>query len=535
MDEQVKLLSRWTGVGVACVLAAIGGCSRPSGPPKNPTGPPKHLVLIVVDTLRADVLGCYGGEAATPNIDGLAAEGVRFETARSHIPITGPSHLSLFTSLLPLQHGVHNNTDLVPGGIEPMAEILARSGFATTGVVSLGVLQSRFGFSRGFERYDDRSEGRFWRDAIEVNEVALPLLDCDTGRRQFFFFHFSDPHSPYSSPDADLPSARFFLDGTFVAETRLDGRRFSIPIRLPPGETELEVKPSHDDGPRRVILRRLKTLGGECRIEAGDGVRRSEGDSTSRIFYGSTPLKAVVENPSSETIDGELVGTIEFTPEKNEIHRYYQREVEFVDRQIGRLIAALRSKGIWQDSLVVFVADHGEGLGDFGRFAHADHLYDVTLRVPLILVAPGRLDPGQVVPTAVRLIDVLPTVLEMLGVVSPADMAGETLLPLLESAGPDRVLVAMTFGPQAKHDRRALVAGGFKYIWTVDNGARELFDLANDPREIDNLADQETALADAMHEELLRALADRRADTPAERAELSREESEGLEALGYVH
>jgi len=81
----------------------VGGCARQAGPPR-------HLILIVVDTLRADVLGCYGGEAATPNIDRLAAEGVRFDQARSHIPITGPSHLSLFTSLLPHQHGVRNNT-----------------------------------------------------------------------------------------------------------------------------------------------------------------------------------------------------------------------------------------------------------------------------------------------------------------------------------------------------------------------------------------------------------------------------------------
>jgi len=527
MVDRVQLFSRWSWVGLGCLAVAIGGCSRQNAPPK-------HLVLIVVDTLRADVLGCYGGAAATPNIDRLAAQGVRFEQARSHIPITGPSHLSLFTSMLPHQHGVHNNTDLVPGDIEPLAEILRGAGFATTGVVSLGVLRSNYGFSRGFDRFDDRSKGRFWRDAAEVNEVVLPWLDGDPDGRQFFFVHYSDPHSPYASPDSDLPSARFFVGGRLVAEERLDGRRFSIPIRLPPGETELEVLPGSGDRPRRVILRRLKILGGECEFEPRDGCRQGERGSSRNVLYCRTPLNAAIVNPGSAVIDGELVGTIEFTPEHNESHRFYNREVEFADRHIGRLVSALRSSGIWRDSLVVFVADHGEGLGDLGRFAHADHLYDVTLRVPLILVAPGRLQPGTIVSTSVGLIDVMPTVLEMLGVEPPPEMVGETLLPLLERAGPDRAVVAMTFPPQATRDRRALISNGFKYIWTVDGDARELFDLAHDPGEVENLADRNTALADSMHEQLLQALADRRAEAPAEAAELTREEAEGLEALGYV-
>lgn len=162
---------RW--LGIVCAAAAVG-CAEL-------IGPPKHLVLIVVDTLRADALGCYGGDAETPNIDRLAAEGVRFEQARSHVPITGPSHLSLFTSLLPNQHGVRNNAQMVPDDVESLAEILKRSGFETNGVVSLGVLGANYGFSRGFDFFDDRTMGRFWRDAAEVNEVVLPLLDGETG------------------------------------------------------------------------------------------------------------------------------------------------------------------------------------------------------------------------------------------------------------------------------------------------------------------------------------------------------------------
>jgi len=511
-----------------CSAAVAAGCAKP-------IDSPEHLVLIVVDTLRADVLSCYGGNAETPNIDLLAAEGVRFEQARSHIPITGPSHLSLFTSLLPNQHGVHNNAQVVPDDVESLAEILKRSGFETTGVVSLGVLESKFGFSRGFDFFDDRTMGRYWRDAAEVNEVVLPLLDTKTRKRRFFWIHYSDPHSPYASPDADLPAVDLFLDDAFVARVRLDGRRFSIPVDLPPGETVLEFRPGRDDQSRRVILRRFRFRGGEARIEPRSGVDLGEGRSNNKVFYGRTPMAVALVNPSGDAITGEFEGKIEFTPERVALPHFYRDEVEFVDRQIGRLVDGLRSAGIWEDSLVVFLADHGEGLGFSGRFAHVDHINEDTLRAPLILVSPGRLVPGTVVSTSVGLIDVLPTMMEMLGVSPPQGMTGETLLPLIDGTGTDRPLLAMTYAPQAKRDRRALVADGFKYIWTIDGDGRELFDLADDPLELVNLVDTDPARADAMHERLLRELADTDTDGLALPADLSQEEKEGLEALGYVH
>jgi len=515
-------------IGLLWTAAVAVGCA-------GPVSPPKHLVVIVVDTLRADFIACFGGDAETPNIDRLAAEGVRFEHARSHIPITGPSHLSLFSSLLPNQHGVLNNAQVVPDDIDTLAEILSGSGFETTGVVSLGVLGAKFGFSRGFDFYDDRTMGRFWRDAAEVNEAVLPLLGTTTPQRRFLWIHYSDPHSPYASPEADLPEADLFRDGDFVARVRLDGRRFSIPVDLPPGETGFEFRSGEDGESRRVILRRFRYRGGEARIEPRGGVDLGEGRSNKHVFYGRTPMGVALVNPGDEAITGEFEGRIEFTPEREDLPGFYRDEVEFVDRQIGRLVDGLRAAGIWQDALVVFVADHGEGLGFSNRFAHVDHLYEDTLRVPLILVAPGRLPSGAVVSSSVGLIDVMPTVLEILGISPPPEMKGETLLPLIDGSGPDRPLLAMTYGPQARRDRRALVADGFKYVWTIGDDERELFDLAADPHESFNLVDDEPARAEAMHASLLRALAESGGEGMARPAELSEEEIEGLEALGYVH
>ena len=516
---------RW--IGLVCVAAAAG-CAEP-------VDSPKHLVLIVVDTLRADAVGCYGGDAETPNIDRLAAEGVRFDQARSHIPITGPSHLSLFTSLPPNQHGVHNNAQVVPDDAEPLAELLSESGFGTTGIVSLGVLDSKFGFSRGFDIFDDQILDRYWRDAAEVNEVVLPLLDAKTRMRRFFWIHYSDPHSPYAAPDADLPAADVFLDNAFVAQVRLDGRGFSIPVALPPGETVLEFRPGRDDTSRRVILRRYRFQGSDARIEVRGGRDLGATRLTGTVIYGRTPVGVALVNPSDDVITGEFEGKIEFTPERKALPRFYRDEVEFVDRQIGRLIDKLRSVGIWEDSLVVFIADHGEGLGFSGRFAHVEHLYEDTLRVPLILVSPGRMAPGTVVTSSVRLIDVLPTMMEVLGLTPPRGISGESLVPLINGSGPDRPLVAMTYGPQAKHDRRALVADGFKYIWTIEGDGRELFDLASDPGELINLVDEDPSRADTMHERLLRGLAETDSDGFAPPVDLSEDEKEALEALGYVH
>jgi iduronate 2-sulfatase len=515
------------GLAVFVSLAVIVGCSRTSGPPR-------HLVLIVVDTLRADVLGCYGGTAKTPNIDQLAAEGVQFTQARSHIPITGPSHTTLFTSLLPHQHGVLNNTQVVPDNVVPLAQMLQRSGFQTTGVVSLGVLASKFGFSRGFDRYENQTRRRFWRDAAEVNEVALPLIHPEPRQRQFFWIHYSDPHAPYASPDADLPLVDCLVDGEFATSLRLDGRRFSIPVALPPGETVLEVRPSSGDVARRIVFRRLRVRGGDASIEGRKNLTRIHASETIRSHMGRTPLSAVLINPGPEPVVGELEGTIELSPRPEDLHHLYRQEVEFADREIGRLIETLRSAGLWEDSLVFFVGDHGEGLGDSDRFGHVNHLTNETLRVPLILVSPGRLPAGAVVTSSVRLIDVLPTALAMLSVDSHGDLMGETMLPMIENPGLDRPTVAMTFQPEAKVDRRGLVVRGFKYIWTIDNDERELYDLGNDPRELENIAPQMPDVVEAMHEELLVALALNEADEFARPAELSREEVEGLEALGYV-
>jgi len=164
------------------------------------TPPPPNLILIVVDTLRADHVSRYGGTAPTPNIDKLAAAGVLFKRTYAHAPITGPSHASMFTSLLPASHGVHNNAQLLNDSMLTLAEILRSRSWHTAAFVSLGVLSRQFGFQQGFDEYYDQLPGRWWKSANEVNANLIPWLKLNQLRPLFLWLHYSDPPSPYTPP-----------------------------------------------------------------------------------------------------------------------------------------------------------------------------------------------------------------------------------------------------------------------------------------------------------------------------------------------
>ena len=185
----------WLFSTVVAVVVSAGSCS---GDRATPSG--DNVLLIVVDTLRADHIGVYGSEIPTPNIDGVAARGVMFERAYSHIPITGPSHSSLFTGLLPFEHGVHNNAQILDSRFGTLAEILRDHGRSTAAVVSLGVLNQEFGFGRGFTTYRDQFEHSWWKDADEVNQEVFEILAGDLAAPFFLWAHYSDPHEPYAPP-----------------------------------------------------------------------------------------------------------------------------------------------------------------------------------------------------------------------------------------------------------------------------------------------------------------------------------------------
>jgi len=517
-------------------LAVFGlfGCAAEA--PEPEPSPVQNLLLIVVDTLRADHVGAYGGAADTPVMDGLAARGVRFERAYSHIPITGPSHSSLFTGLLPFDHGVRNNDQILAAEPPTLAEILAAGGRQTAAVVSLGVLKRKFGHKQGFEHYGDHFPLDWMKDAREVTDEVLALVESTLEQPFLLWAHYSDPHEPYTPPDDPYPEVRLSAGGVELGTFRTDGRVHSFELDLPTGATELwlEAVGSHDPS-RAFEFKTIRATDGRVELRPPETWRVGPQAAGAKP-QGRFPARLQVDNGGEEPLGVTLRIACKEVLELAEIRRRYIREVEFADRQIGRLLEGLRTRGLLDDTLIVFVSDHGEGLGDHGLVGHISQLYDSLLRVPLIMTAPGVLPEGAVIREPVGIVDVLPTVVELMGMPPVDDRTGRSLVPLIrQDAWSERPVFGATYRPEAHTDRVAVVAEGHKLIrsWTGSGERDELYDLRSDPGELRDLAP-------SGHLELrsLQSILDARlqaATAVVEEAELDEDEIESLRALGYVH
>jgi arylsulfatase A-like enzyme len=394
-------------------------CGAPM-PAASPAPPPaaRSVLLITIDTLRADRLGCYGDTAArTPRIDAQAAQGTLFERAFTPAPITLPAHASLFTGLIPPAHGVRGNGAfaLAPGK-PTVAEALRAHGLATAAFVGGFPLSRRFGLDRGFDHYDDRmakAPGLNFdfaeRRGDDVATAAIDWLGAHPGA-VFAWVHFFDPHAPYDPPPA-----------------------FAV-----------------------------------------------EGDP-------------------------------------------YRGEIAAVDAAVGRLLEVWDARP--EEDAVVVTADHGEAFGEHGEESHSLFVYDVTLRVPLIVRAPG-VAPGRRAPAPVSLVDLPATVLTLAG--APRSLPGQNVLaPASGSA-----LYAETLAPRLDFgwsDLRSIREGRFKLIRAP---RPELYDVVADPAESRDLSASEPATAARLASALDGILA--AAGEGQSRRAVDAETVERLRALGYV-
>lgn len=399
-------------MALAAGLALLGGCS----PQEKAAPAASNLVLITLDTVRADHLGSYGYAAAkTPWLDRMAAEGVRFAQASAPVPLTLPSHSSMLSGLLPPHHGLRNNgAGSFPDGKETLATLLSGQGWRTGAFVGAFVLDRRFGLSRGFQTYDDEIERapaatvvlEAERPGREVMDRALAWLGQDTSKPFFLWVHLYDAHAPYS--------------------------------------------PSYDG------------------------------------------------------------------------------EIEKVDQEVGRLLQELERRGLSGSTVVAVAADHGESLGEHGELTHGLLLYEPTLRVPLLVKAPGL--AAKVVETPVSLVDLGPTLAGLVGKTLPGTLDGRDLSAALregkEPAPADvyaETQYPAVFGwsPLSALRRRNL-----KYI---SSPKPELYDLDQDPQESQNLqgAKEEEGFAGRLAE--IESGAVETQKLPADAETRSR-----LASLGYV-
>ena len=408
-SRTVSLGARVLVAGSLLWASACGTSQKPSSSAGRETGARPSILLVTLDTTRADVVGPDARGVETPAFNALVARGRRFVQAYATVPETLPSHLSMMTGLYPAGHGIHENARHLPAQHPVAAERLRQAGYHTAAFVSSYILARRFGIARGFEVYDDeQSQAGIERSARETTDRAIAFLGRPASGPLLLWVHYFDPHTPYTPPE--------------------------------PFRSRFAKQP-------------------------------------------------------------------------------YLGEVATMDEQLGRLVRAFEQQ-VTGPVAIIAVGDHGEGLGDHGESQHGNLLYQSTMRVPLVIVAPG-IEPGSnETPVSIRRI--FHTILDLAGI----DAAGS-----LRRAAPEVVLgeAMKPFLGYGWQPQTMAVEGRHK---AIDAGRVELYDVVADPGEALNLASQAS-----VPPAIRKALDDYPAPSPDEARTpetLSEEARRNLAALGYV-
>jgi arylsulfatase A-like enzyme len=457
----------------ASALAALsaGGCSGSA-----PASRPANLLLVTVDTLRADHLGFAGyARDTSPRLDALSREGVAFPRCYSVSATTGAAHASLFTSVMPHEHGVLANRQRFPRGQPTLMSALRARGYHAAGFVSSVVVGRKSGLQDEFDHFDDQGttaelnrRGRPERPAADTLAAAAAHLDTlDPGTPFLLWVHLIDPHGPYAAPEEP---------DRFVG----DGRVPQAPMVLPVGATDWAERqiPAYQALPGR----------------------------TDADYYVAR----------------------------------YDGEVRYADAALGRFLDRLRARGRYDHTLIAVTADHGETLAEPGRrrvFSHGTVAYEEVVRVPLVIREPagrrrlGAADPSRPLST----LDLAPTLLDLLGVPAPASFRGRRIAGA--AAPEDRAFVS--FGAYGSEHLEKVIGtqftvrrGPWRYVVNSRDGAEELFDHRVDPGETKNVAADHPAERDALRAVLAAARAAR--PRAAEPVETTPEHERALRALGYV-
>lgn len=433
-----------------------------------------NIVVIVVDTLRADHTDPELAKARTPAIDGLAKDGVRFERAFSHAPATLPSHTSLFSSRPPSESSVRTNGQPVPKDLPLLAEWVAKHGYSTHAVVSLASMwpaSDRRGLDRGFGRYDrGRSSVTRGDDVAHMLDATLEQI---TAEQPFFLFaHFSDPHEPYDAHGAVERYASISFDdrslGSVCVSEATETRR---ELLIPPGKHSFVVETDRD-----AQLRSLEFTAQNVDL-SWEFVEGSLHDPHRKFVVHVT-------NPAPARVASTLTFWLHDAVRPDEAPLRYRSEVEFADRCVGDLLGGLKRRGLYDSSIIVFTSDHGEALGEHATWGHIVTLYDELLHVPLVFKLPSTLAGREVLAAGskrlVRLVDVAPTLLDLVDLPPLPDQRGTSLL--VEQA--ERVLFAQTQRADGTGELFCARDEQFKLIYSPLEERFELYDVVKDPLEL---------------------------------------------------
>jgi arylsulfatase A-like enzyme/Flp pilus assembly protein TadD len=408
------------------VLAAGLSCGRDRDEVDFPADTP--IIVVSVDTLRSDRLPFYGyGTVETPALTRLRNDSILFRHAYSHIPLTLPAHASVFTGLLPPEHGIRDNSGYILNteGIPYLPKILKQLGYATGAAVSSWVLRGAVGLDADFDFYEDLIEdpapgigpGGAQRPGGHTLERATEWLRSVANEPFFFFFHIYEPHTPYSAPE----------------------------------------------------------------------------------------------------------------PFRSRYRSSYDAEVAASDAVIGDLLEELEALDVYDRALIILLSDHGEGLGEHEYREHGPFLYREALQVPLLVKLPQSQRAGTAVSRGVQLIDILPTVVDLLDLDPPEGIRGQSLLAEEPEDSPGRYLYSETYYPRLHFgwsDLASVIRYPYQYIHGPDP---ELYNLETDPGQEQNILSTERRIYGELKQEL--ETYDRALQAPMEVDEETRSK---MAALGYI-
>jgi len=444
----------------ACRKESADGSSIPAH------GTPPNVILVSIDTLRADHMSLYGySRSTTPFLEELAEDAIVFDQFSQNGGGTLPSHVTMLTSLYPRTHQIFPGRDVpMPESMVTLAEHLKIHRYETGGFVDCIWLTRKFGFSQGFDHFDDQGG-----NIVSIGPKVFDWLHDQPASPFFLFLHVYDVHSkpdglPYHCPEP------FFSENLRFNSDSFDGCRSGL-----------------------CATRFLRMV----------NARLDEGKEISD-FLTPEEIKFLVE--------------------------LYDTGIAYIDEQMRLLIEELKSLGLYDNSLIVVTADHGENFMEHNRLLHSLGLYDTVTQVPLIIKMPEDAFGGTRVPHIASIVDIVPTILDIVGLPALPVSQGKSLVPMFAEDLPisDEVYIW-----------QALRTERWKYVKTRG----ELFDLQDDPGERLNQASAHPDLVKAFDEKLqaleTKAVADR-ADLKAlsmageGSTGLSEEEIDQLKSLGYL-
>jgi arylsulfatase A-like enzyme len=517
-NQQIMKKAGWLFVGIAAiscvVVSSIGPFSfEESSEDKsesyvmdevellaNSTAPgdSPNIIWIVIDTVRVDHLSCYGYERnTTPNLDIIASEGILFDNAISAAPWTIPSHASMFTSTYTCEHNMHGSRPWLDDNFVTIAEVLSAYGYETYGFSNNALVAPRYNFNQGFKVFEATWGGkkkielelqlvdqlrarrylrRLFRSGEQTTAVGEKVYDVieDKGAKRtnetvkswisdvseqekpfFVFINYMEAHSPYQPPES------------FAVEYLPDNVDMNTALRLRYKEAQF------------------------------------------------------------------MTGVMQYDETDFDIFRaLYDGEISYLDFRIGELIDYLRETEILDNTILIINSDHGENFGEHGLMNHQFCVYDTLIHVPLIIRYPSAFEAGSRVTEVVETVDIFPTILDIVGIdgYNKAQIRGHSLTEEREQSLPGyaisehRVwLSALERIRDANYqfdtsvfarDLEAIRTDEFKYIWSPC-GKEELYNIRQDPQELDNLIESKPEVANELRSLLWQTLSSCESCLPA--------------------